>query len=85
MKKITRKWVLLIVGAILIILILLVIFWPRKNDANVDDSYTCPTDTDWVNCMPTFTDSSDGSDSAGNSADYCKFVEDNCPDISVVY
>ena len=85
MKKNTRKWILCIIAIVIIALVLLIIFWPSKDDSETSEGYSCPTDTDWVNCMPTFTGDSGQSDSTINSADYCKFVEDNCPDISVVY
>jgi len=83
-KALFSNWIFrIILVLIVVIAILLIIFWPRKT--NTTETFTCPKNTDFVNCMPRVVNNEAERKEADRQAEYCQFIQDNCPNVQVVF
>ena len=76
---ITNYWYIkLAVLIVIIAIVLLIIFWPRKTTQSTNN-FTCPAPGTWVDCMPKVIN----SQADQNAMDYCDFVKAHCPDAQI--
>lgn len=81
--KFLNSWTFrIIIALIVIVIILLIIFWPRKTTT---ETFTCSTDTKFVNCMPQIGNTDAERQAAQRQAEYCQFIQKNCPNVQAVF